>query len=48
MTMERAYADMGAGDIIDTSPGAASGVHPAGRTLPAAEVPAALAEPVGD
>ena len=31
VTMERAYAEMGAREIIDTSPGAASGVHAAGR-----------------
>jgi oligopeptide/dipeptide ABC transporter ATP-binding protein len=49
VTMERAYAEMGARDINDTSPGAASGVHPTGRqTLPPAEVTAAVAEPVGD
>jgi peptide/nickel transport system ATP-binding protein len=49
VTMERAYAEMGARDIIDTSPGAASGVHPRGRQqLPVAEVTAAVAEPVGD
>jgi peptide/nickel transport system ATP-binding protein len=48
VTMERAYADMGAANIKDTSPGAASGVHPAGRKLPVAEVTAAVAEPVGD
>jgi len=29
--MERAYAEMRAAGITDTSPGAASGVHPAGR-----------------
>ena len=28
VTMKRANAEMGAGDITDTSPGAASGVHP--------------------
>jgi len=28
VTMKRAYAEMGAGDIIDTRPGAASGVRP--------------------
>ena len=49
VTMERAYAEMGARDIKDTSPGAASGIHPKGRQqLPAAEVTAAVAEPVGD
>jgi oligopeptide/dipeptide ABC transporter ATP-binding protein len=49
VTMERAYAEMGARDIKDTSPGAASGIHPKGRRqLPAAEVTAAVAEPVGD
>jgi oligopeptide/dipeptide ABC transporter ATP-binding protein len=49
VTMERAYAEMGARDIKDTSPGAASGIHPTGRqVLPAAEVTAAVAEPVGD
>ncbi len=54
VTMEKAYADMGAGTIKDTSPGAASGVHPAGRKplatiSEAAEVTAAVApepEPV--
>jgi len=30
VTMERAYAEMGARDIIDTRPGAASGIHPPG------------------
>jgi oligopeptide transport system ATP-binding protein len=44
VTMERAYAEMGAGTITDTSPGAASGVHPAGRPRPVADVPAAVAE----
>ena len=48
VTMERAYAEMGAGNITDTSPGAASGIHPAGRPRPAVEVAAALAESVGD
>ena len=54
VTMERAYAEMGAREIIDTSPGAASGVHPAGRHV-APEVTAAVAasepvpaEPLGD
>ena len=28
VTMKRANAEMGAGDITDTSPGAASGIHP--------------------
>jgi hypothetical protein len=33
--MKRAYEEMGAADIIDTSPGAASGVHPPGyKKLP--------------
>jgi oligopeptide/dipeptide ABC transporter ATP-binding protein len=49
VTMEKAYAEMGAGDITDTSPGAASGVHPRGRqVLPEAEVTATVAESVGD
>jgi oligopeptide/dipeptide ABC transporter ATP-binding protein len=49
VSMKTAYADMGAGDITDTSPGAASGIHPRGRqVLPAAEVPATVAESVGD
>jgi hypothetical protein len=48
VTMERAYAEMGAGTITDTSPGAARGIHPAGRRLPAAEVPAAIGGAVGD
>jgi oligopeptide/dipeptide ABC transporter ATP-binding protein len=30
VTMERAHAEMGAGDITDTRPGAASGIHPPG------------------
>jgi oligopeptide/dipeptide ABC transporter ATP-binding protein len=34
VTMKRAYEEMGAADIIDTRPGAASGVHPPGFTLP--------------
>jgi oligopeptide/dipeptide ABC transporter ATP-binding protein len=34
VTMARAYAEMGAQDIIDTRPGAASGVHPPGYTPP--------------
>jgi oligopeptide/dipeptide ABC transporter ATP-binding protein len=34
VTMKRAYAEMGAGDIVDTSPGAASGVHPPGYVPP--------------
>jgi oligopeptide/dipeptide ABC transporter ATP-binding protein len=45
--MERAYAEMGAGDIKDTSPGAASGIHPKGRQEPTAEVPA-VAEAISD
>ena len=32
VTMRRAYAEMGAADITDTRPGAASGVHPPGVT----------------
>ena len=48
VTMARAYSEMGAGDITNTSPGAASGVHPAGRSLPAAEVTAAVSETVSD
>ena len=47
VTMQRAYAEMSAGSIEDTSPGAASGVHPHGRR-PAAEVLAVAAEPLGD
>ena len=43
--MERAYAEMGAAGIADTSPGAASGVHPAGRR-PASGATVAEAEPV--
>jgi len=43
--MERAYADMGAAGITDTSPGAASGVHPAGRR-PVPSAALAEAEPV--
>ncbi|MGB2939422.1 MAG: ABC transporter ATP-binding protein [Candidatus Dormiibacterota bacterium] len=31
VTMKRANEEMGARDIIDTSPGAASGIHPGGR-----------------
>ena len=34
VTMERAYAEMGARDITDTRPGAASGVHPTGAVAP--------------
>ena len=49
VTMERAYAEMGAREITDTSPGAASGIHPKGRQkLPVAEVTAVVVEPVGD
>jgi oligopeptide/dipeptide ABC transporter ATP-binding protein len=49
VTMKTAYAEMGAGDIKDTSPGAASGVHPKGRQpLPAQEVTAAVAESISD
>ncbi|MGA7988049.1 MAG: ABC transporter ATP-binding protein [Candidatus Dormiibacterota bacterium] len=49
VSMKTAYAEMGAADIKDTSPGAASGIHPKGRkVLPAAEVTAAVAESVGD
>ena len=48
--MKTAHAEMGAGDIKDTSPGAASGIHPKGRkaTTPAAEVTASVAESVSD
>ncbi len=45
VTMERAYAEMGAAGIIDTSPGAASGVHPAERR-PASSSTVAGADPV--
>jgi peptide/nickel transport system ATP-binding protein len=50
VTMQKAYAEMGAGTITDTSPGAASGVHPRGRqplatVAAAADVPAAVAAP---
>ncbi len=46
VTMNRAYAEMGAREITDTRPGAASGVHPRGaaalvaddRVLPATEL----------
>ncbi|TMD10586.1 MAG: ABC transporter ATP-binding protein [Chloroflexi bacterium] len=31
VTMKRAYAEMGARDLVDVSPGAASGVHAAGK-----------------
>ena len=49
VTMKTAYADMQAADITDTSPGAASGVHPGGRqALPEAEVTATVAESVSD
>jgi oligopeptide/dipeptide ABC transporter ATP-binding protein len=48
VTMARAYSEMGAADIVNTSPGAASGIHPKGREQPTAEVTAAVAEPVGD
>jgi oligopeptide/dipeptide ABC transporter ATP-binding protein len=41
VTMKRAYAEMGARDITDTRPGAASGVHPPGYQPPP---PAAVAE----
>jgi len=48
VTMNRAYAEMGARDIVDTRPGAASGVHPPGYIPPKAaelilEAPAAEA-----
>jgi peptide/nickel transport system ATP-binding protein len=50
VTMQKAYAEMSAGTITDTSPGAASGVHPNGRqplatVAAAADIPAAVAEP---
>jgi oligopeptide/dipeptide ABC transporter ATP-binding protein len=50
VTMQKAYAEMSAGTITDTSPGAASGVHPKGRqplatVAAAADIPAAVAEP---
>jgi oligopeptide transport system ATP-binding protein len=47
VTMKRAYAEMDAGNIVDTSPGAASGVHPHGRRREP-DVMAAAAEPVSD
>jgi oligopeptide/dipeptide ABC transporter ATP-binding protein len=47
VTMKRAYEEMNAGTIEDTSPGAASGVHPHGRQS-AADVVAVAAEPVND
>jgi oligopeptide transport system ATP-binding protein len=47
VTMTRAYAEMGAENIVDTSPGAASGVHPHGRRREA-DVLAAAAEPISD
>jgi oligopeptide/dipeptide ABC transporter ATP-binding protein len=34
VTMQRAYQEMGAAGIIDTSPGAASGIHPPGYIRP--------------
>jgi len=43
VTMKRAYEDMNAATIEDTSPGAASGVHPRGLR-PEADPTAALAE----
>ena len=47
VTMTRAYEEMGAGNITDTSPGAASGVHPQGRP-PAADLTAAPAGSLSD
>jgi oligopeptide/dipeptide ABC transporter ATP-binding protein len=47
VTMARAYAEMGAQDIIDTRPGAASGVHPPGYALPAENEPF-LEAPAGE
>src|SRR5947209_8711388 len=38
VTMERAYDEMGAGTIRDIRPGAASGVHPKKRTVPASTI----------
>jgi oligopeptide/dipeptide ABC transporter ATP-binding protein len=34
VTMKRAYQEMGAAEIIDTSPGAATGIHPPGYKRP--------------
>jgi oligopeptide transport system ATP-binding protein len=49
VTMKRAYAEMGAGSIVDTRPGAASGVrppkdHPAVATEDTVEIRAAVAQ----
>jgi hypothetical protein len=46
--MTRAYDEMNAATITDTSPGAASGVHPRGRRPAADLTPAATAETLSD
>jgi oligopeptide/dipeptide ABC transporter ATP-binding protein len=52
--MDRAYAEMGARDIVDTRPGAASGVHPPGMKPLVADVRTAVdlpepePQPVGE
>jgi oligopeptide/dipeptide ABC transporter ATP-binding protein len=38
VTMERAHEEMGAGTIRDIRPGAASGIHPKKRTVPASTI----------
>jgi oligopeptide/dipeptide ABC transporter ATP-binding protein len=43
--MDRAYAEMGARDIIDTRPGAASGVHPPGMAPLSADGASAVPPP---
>jgi oligopeptide/dipeptide ABC transporter ATP-binding protein len=49
VNMERAYAEMGARDITDTRPGAASGIHPPGRApLVADERTLAMPEPLAE
>jgi oligopeptide/dipeptide ABC transporter ATP-binding protein len=48
VTMTRAYDEMNAATITDTSPGAASGVHPRGRRPAADLTPAATAETLSD
>jgi oligopeptide transport system ATP-binding protein len=47
VTMKRAYAEMGAADIIDTRPGAASGVRPPKGAAQAVVDPRSLESPDG-
>jgi len=45
VTMDRAYAEMGAKDIVDTRPGAASGIRPPKDLLPVVADARELVEP---